>query len=352
MILTESCRQHPTPRQLCMSRAGTPVDEALEVAALTHGPSQTKSSHHRQLCPRSRQTFKGSETMNGQEACLDEALEQGCVPRLGHLLRTIPEQHLVQWQGQRTSQGTWQVSRARSKQGFSALANSTTACTVKARTAAQRLLAQRCHNLLPLGYCSHCMPEIWLNAKHQAKASAALTGRSRSAAAACCSSGLTSGASASLSPRHSACTHLHSKSAMKQYTAGGVGMRANTSRQALTSSAVSCMPAGLQAGLWPRQHLAATPAQLLLHRRFSQWRTGLPQHSRARQASAGQQHPPCQNGPTCIAARTPPPAGCPLYPSAPGLQQKAIDNNVLCCDWKGHRQSGYHGAPEQLPSGF
>ena len=36
--------------------------------------------------------------MNGQETRLDEALEQGCVPRLGHLLRTIPEQHLVQWQ--------------------------------------------------------------------------------------------------------------------------------------------------------------------------------------------------------------------------------------------------------------
>ena len=33
--------------------------------------------------------------------------------------------------GQRTSQDTWQVSRTCSEQGLSALANTTTACTVK-----------------------------------------------------------------------------------------------------------------------------------------------------------------------------------------------------------------------------
>lgn len=39
----------------------------------------------------------------------------------------------------------------------------------KARTAAQRLYAQRCHNLLRLGYSSHCMPAIWLQRKTPGK---------------------------------------------------------------------------------------------------------------------------------------------------------------------------------------
>lgn len=107
-------------------------------------------------------------------ARLDEALEKRGVPRLRHLLRTVLEQYL------------------------------------RYGTAAQRLRWQRCPTAAGSGPPGGTRGEEG-GEDRQGPAAAAvqlLTGRSRSAAAACCSRGLTSGASASLSSRHSCCTHL------------------------------------------------------------------------------------------------------------------------------------------------
>ncbi len=137
-----------------------------------------------------------------------------------------------------------------------------------------------------------------------------LTGRSRRATAACCSRGLTSGESVSLSARHSACTHLQQRATRGGGRGGalrggagplgqtdvrnpGFQSRPNHSRNAcLLGGSGVVAPGGAAAA-------AAAVAAVCAGR------------------CAG-------TGPyrTCTAARTQTPAGCPWCPSAPGLQEE------------------------------
>ena len=130
------------------------------------------------------------------------------------------------------------------------------------------------------------------------------TGRSRSAAATWCSSGLTSGASASLSARHSCCTHLHGRAGPKCGMGRGAGG--------------GCELLARRAGGWRRQR-GLPGAHRLGAARGAVPARPAPRDCKGPAASPSWNH----QGPACTAARTHSPAGCPSCPLAPALQHRS-----------------------------